>query len=286
MDPESQNHRSALPSYLEEDIKAAVLASLPSNEPLQPTRKRKTVSWRKGLRWTVLSLAISILVAEIVASVILGLDVVEYFAFTWATLLILWNAWRLFRMKQKFDNERISGWHVGLESTTLLGCIAVTITVLVWSGNTYSSQRGYWDNYGDYQSLNRSYASLWRGVAVGTVFGLCGVFHSVLLALTIIEKWTKPRHMHTALAAGDAQQSQQQQQVPQIIVQYTPTCPVCHGHEPRRSEDENSYLARIGDSQPQGVAPVTIANHKEAMYTDETLSDYERYYGAAGVART
>lgn len=90
--------------------------------------------------------------------------------------------------------------------------------------------------------------------------------------------------MHTALAAGDSQQ--QQQQPPQIIVQYTPTCPHCHSHEPRRSEDENSSLARIGDSQPQGVAPVTIAKHKEAMYTDETLNDYERYYGAAGVART
>lgn len=86
MDPESQSHRPTLPSYLEEDIKAAVLASMQSHEPLQPMRKRKTVNWKKGLRWTILILSLSLLVSQIPVCLLFDVDISAIFTFSWVRI--------------------------------------------------------------------------------------------------------------------------------------------------------------------------------------------------------
>ncbi|KAI0977581.1 hypothetical protein F4678DRAFT_413495 [Xylaria arbuscula] len=258
MDPESQYHQSTLPPHVEDDIKAAVLAAMPLNDHPGSMKKRKTVVHRKNLRWTSLSFCIALIIGEIVASVFVGTDPQAYFAWSLGGLIAFWNGFRLFRMRQTFDNEIISGWHFGLEATALSALIAITATVLAWTV-------GGLNGYGQY----------WRDVAVTIFLSICLGLHSVILVLTAIEKWTKPASTYAHMSLSNDTQSQQP---PQIIVQYTPACPVCHSHEPRQGEDENSYLARIGDSQPQGVAPAKLMKHKEAMYTDETLNE-NVYYG-------
>ncbi|KAK5627513.1 hypothetical protein RRF57_003228 [Xylaria bambusicola] len=266
---ESQNRHSALPPELEDDIKAAVLASMPSQDPLE-MRIRRTVPWRKGIRWTILSLCISLVIGEIPVCILFGFDISAIFAFSLGPTLALWNGWRLFRLRQKFDNEVISGWHIGLECTSILTIIAISVAVGIWSEDRaavqdyYALEAAYYDDYA------ATYEDFWRGLSLVIIFALCGILHFIVLILTSLEKWTKPAYMQMAAA-----RALQHKQPPQIIVQYTPTCPHCHGHEPRPGEDENSYLARIGDSQPQGVAPVTVAKHKEAMFTEETLHDHE-----------
>ncbi|KAI0517566.1 hypothetical protein F5B22DRAFT_645748 [Xylaria bambusicola] len=268
MDLESQNRQSTLPPELEEDIKAAVLASMPSQDP-SAMRIRKTIPWRKGLRWTILSLCISLVIGEIPVSILFGTDISAIFAFVLGSLLALWNGYRLFRMRQKFDNEVISGWHIGLECTSILAIIAISTVVGIWGNNRVAQRQYYSDNAIEY-TYGNVWEDYWRGLSVVIILAICGVLHFIVLILTAMEKWTKPAYMQVTASRGS-----QYQQPPQIIVQYTPTCPHCHGHEPRPNEDENSYLARIGDSQPQGVAPVTLAKHKEAMFTEETLNDYE-----------
>ncbi|KAI0814486.1 hypothetical protein GGR55DRAFT_675773 [Xylaria sp. FL0064] len=273
MDPESQHRHSTLPPQVEDDIKAAVLASMASNGHAVPMKKRRTVVHKKRLRWTSLSLCGILIIGEIPVCLIYGVDISALFAFILGTLLALWNGWRLFRLRQKFDNEIISGWHIGLEITSLAALVAITPTVAVWTSNP-AQRDGLWD------TSNSDFRLFWRGIAVAIFFVVIFILHFVLFIITVVEKWTKPAYVHTALA-GDAQT----QQPPQIIVQYTPACPVCHGHEPRPGEDENTYLASIGDSQPQGVAPVMLGQQKEAMYTDESLNEHD-YYGAGARVRT
>ncbi|KAI0431912.1 hypothetical protein F5Y09DRAFT_303382 [Xylaria sp. FL1042] len=267
MDPESQNRHSSLPPQLEDDIKAAVLASMPRNDHAMPMRKRRTVVHRKRIRWTSLSICILLVVGEIPVSAIYGVDVTALFAFIIGTLLAFWNGWRLFRLRRKFDNEIISGWHVGLEALSLAGLLAITATVATWSVDQLRGENLFFVEFA-------RYLFFWRGIAVAILLFTCLALHFALLVITVVEKWTKPTYRHSALSSDT-----HPQQPPQIIVQYTPTCPVCHGHGPRSGEDENTYLANIGDSQPQGVAPVMLGQQKEAMYTDESLNDHE-YYGA------
>jgi hypothetical protein len=81
MDPGPQNQHFTLPPQLEEDIKAAVRASMPSrNQPI-PIKKRKTVIHRKIIRWISLSLCIILIIGEIPVSVIFNLDIAALFAF-------------------------------------------------------------------------------------------------------------------------------------------------------------------------------------------------------------
>ncbi|KAI0903764.1 hypothetical protein F4823DRAFT_254421 [Ustulina deusta] len=273
MDRESQNRHSTLPAQVEEDIKAAVLASMLPNDPPVPMKRRKTAVHRKNIRWTSLSLLIILVIGEIPVSAIFNIDIPALFAFILGTLLCLWNGWRLFRLRQKFGNEIISGWHVGLEALFLIALIAATVVVVSWTVSQLQEGELFYVD----EAICRQF---WRGIAVAIILFICLILHFILLIITAIEKWTKPAYLHMALLSES-----QPQQPPQIIVQYTTTCPVCHGHEPRPGEGENSYLARVGDSQPQGVAPATLGQQKEATYTDESLNEHE-YYGAGGIART
>ncbi|RWA07395.1 hypothetical protein EKO27_g7714 [Xylaria grammica] len=262
MDPESQNRHYMLPPQMEEDIKAAVLASMASTDYPMRMQKRKTVVHRKNIRWTSLSICIILIIGEIPVSVLYGVQPSSIFAYTLGTLLALWNGWRLFRMRQKFDNERISGWHIGLEVVSLSALIATTVVVPIWAVSQANNQ----------QSLfSFSFASLLMILTI-----LLSILHFVLLIMTAVEKWTKPAYLQLAVPT-DAQH----QQPPPIIVQY---CPNCHNHEPRLGEDENPYLASIGDSQPQGVAPVNLTKQNEAMEKG-SLNEHE-FYGLTGGVRT
>ncbi|KAI1424721.1 hypothetical protein F5Y12DRAFT_714959 [Xylaria sp. FL1777] len=265
MDPESQNHHSTLPAHVEEDIKAAVLASLPPNDHSVPMKKRKTVVHRKNIRWTSLSLCMILIIGEIPVSAIYSVDIPALTVFIFGPFLALWNGWRLFRLRQKFDNEIISGWHVGFEVVALSATIAATAVIISWTVGQVHGEDLYDVDSDDYMYF-------WRGVSVSILVFVCFILHFTLLIITVVEKWTKPAYLHMALAGNS-----HPQQPPQIIVQYTPRCPVCHGHEPQPGENENTYLANIGDSQPQGVAPATLGQQKEAMYTDESLNEHEYY---------
>ncbi|GAW12405.1 hypothetical protein ANO14919_017710 [Xylariales sp. No.14919] len=267
MDPESQNRHYMLPPQMEEDIKAAVLASISSTDYPMRMQKRKTVVHRKNIRWTSLSICIALIIGEIPVSVLYGVQPSSIFAYTLGTLLALWNGWRLFRMRQKFGNERISGWHIGLEVVSLSALIATTVVVPIWAMSQANNQVG-----GSWRSVQY----FWHGLAIAFLLFICLILHFVLLIMTAVEKWTKPAYLQLAVPT-DAQY----QQPPPIIVQY---CPNCHSHEPRLGEDENSYLASIGDSQPQGVAPVNLTKQNEAMEKD-SLKEHE-FYGLTGGVRT
>ncbi|KAI1126240.1 hypothetical protein F5Y10DRAFT_214844 [Nemania abortiva] len=255
MDPESQNQQSTLPPQLEDDIKAAVLASMPSPGRSVPIKRRKTVVHRKNLRWASLSICIILIVGEIPVSVIFGLDISALFAFILAALLAFWDGWRLFRLRQTFDNELISGWHVGLEATSVSGIIALTAVVATWVSNRTQAPSGYYD----YVGINTS-EHFWGGISVAIFFAILFGLHSALLVITVIEKWTKPASLHQALSTGAQPQS-----TPQIIVQIMPTCPTCHG------PNDNLHRAIIGDSQPQGVAPAYVVQQKTPAYSEESL---------------
>ncbi|TGJ88075.1 hypothetical protein E0Z10_g627 [Xylaria hypoxylon] len=270
MDPESQNHYSTLPPQMEEDIKAAVLASMPSTDHPMPVKKRKAAVHRKNIRWTSLSLCIILVIGEIPVSVIFGLQPSSLFAFSLGTLLALWNGWRLFRMRQKFNNEMISGWHLGLEATFLSAIIAVTAVVPVWTVNQVTvMNRQNGENLDSFYTNGVVPQYFWHGIAVAIIFLTCLILHFILLIITVVEKWTKPAYLQLALPAGA-----QHQQPPQIIVQY---CPNCRGHEPRPGENERTFLASIGDSQPQGVAPVNLVQQKEPAEKEESLNKHDFY---------
>ncbi len=81
MDRESQNRHSTLPAQVEEDIKAAVLASMLPNDPPVPMKRRKTAVHRKNIRWTSLSLLIILVIGEIPVSAIFNIDIPALFAF-------------------------------------------------------------------------------------------------------------------------------------------------------------------------------------------------------------
>ncbi|KAJ8124823.1 hypothetical protein O1611_g8818 [Lasiodiplodia mahajangana] len=242
MDLESQNRQTTLPPQVEDDIKAAVLASMPPPGRPLPTRRRKTVIHRKNLRWASLSFCIILIVGEIPVSVIYGVDVSALFVFILATLLAFWDGWRLFRLRQTFDNEIISGWHVGLEVTFLSAIIAITAVIATWVSNWAATDSSYLDTF--------KWEHFWAGIAVALLFLICIVLHSVLLVITVIEKWTKPASPYMELSANA-----QPQQTPQIIFQVIPACPTCHSHIDVRRQDDDSSRAVVGDSQPQGVAP-------------------------------
>ncbi|KAI0101045.1 hypothetical protein GGR51DRAFT_531036, partial [Nemania sp. FL0031] len=258
MDLESQNRQSTLPPQVEEDIKAAVLASMPPPDRPFPTRRRKTVTHRKNIRWASLSLCIILIIGEIPVSVIYGVDISALFAFILATLLAFWNGWRLFRLRQTFDNEIISGWHVGLEVTALSAIIAITAVLGTWISN-----RALRDNYylGTF-----TWEHFWAGIAVATLFVVCLILHSVLLVITVIEKWTKPASLHMELSTN-----RQSRQTPQIIFQVIPACPICHNHPDTMGVDDDPRRAVVGDSQPQGVAPAFLVQQKAATHSAETL---------------
>ncbi|KAI1747675.1 hypothetical protein F4782DRAFT_520391 [Xylaria castorea] len=236
MDSNSQTRQSTLPLQVEEEIRAAVLASMPPTDRRKPVKRRKSVVWRKAIRWLSLSLSIALIIGVTALSVILELQILvdAILAFVWGPLLALWNGWRLFRLRQKFDREVISGWHIALDTIFLIITIALTIRAIVWTVNeAYESD--YW--------YDSEYHIVWRGVAVSTVFVIWDILHSILLIITSVEKWTKPRY-----SSMDSPQ-----EIPPIIIQYMPTYTA--SHEPEPGEDKNSYLAGIGDSQPQGIAP-------------------------------
>ncbi|KAI0551142.1 hypothetical protein F4679DRAFT_540539 [Xylaria curta] len=236
LDSNSQMRQSTLPPQVEEDIRAAVLASMPSTGRYRPVKRRKSVASRKVIRWISVSLSIALIIGVIVTSVFLGLliDTDAILAFVWGPLLALWNGWRLFRLRQKFDQEAISSWHMSLEAISLTTTIALTIRVIVWTVNrSYETDVYFYYNYN----------IVWRGVAVSAVFLIWVVLHSILLIITSVAKWTKPRYSYV----------DSPQETPQIIIQYMPTFTA--SHEPEQGEDKNTYLAGIGDSQPQGIAP-------------------------------
>ncbi|KAI0868504.1 hypothetical protein GGS24DRAFT_208112 [Hypoxylon argillaceum] len=275
MEPESQNQHFNLSPQLEEDIKLAVLASMPSPDHPVPVKKRKTVVHRKNIRWTSLSICLILIIGEIPVTVLFGFDFATLFAYILATLLALWDGWRLFRLRQKFDDERISGWHVALEIAYVSAIVAVTVVVSVWVSN--QAQTEYY--YQDYETIFES-ESFWRGIAVAILFLILFILHSVLLIITVVEKWTKPAYQHVVLPTDT-----QSYQPPPIVVQFTSTCPTCHNTvDIRTGADENHHQAAIGDSQPQGVAPAFVVQQKDMTYSQESLQDHE-FYGPGGRAR-
>ncbi|KAI0444563.1 hypothetical protein F4803DRAFT_548998 [Xylaria telfairii] len=255
MDSESQMRQSGLPLQVEEDIRAAVLASLgeSSTDHAGPVRNRKSVPWRKAMRWLSLSLSIALVLAVITTTAVLGfeIDVDAIFAFVWGPLLALWNGWRLFRLRQHFDREVISGWHIAFDVLFLSTTIALTVVVILWTVNRAEDYI--------FNEINEVYLYdvFWRGLATSIVFVVWDVLHFILLIITIVEKWTKPAY--SSLSPNP---------LPPIVVQYMPTYTTCH--EPQPGEDKNIYLAEIGDLQPQGIAPAYAAPKNDASsHTEE-----------------
>ncbi|KAH8167559.1 hypothetical protein CIB48_g675 [Xylaria polymorpha] len=254
MDFESQMRQSGLPLQVEEDIRAAVLASLgePSTNHPGLVRKRRSAAWRKAMRWLSVSLSIALVIGVITSTAILGyqIDVDAIFAFVWGPLLALWNGWRLFRLRQQFDREVISGWHIAFDIISLSTTIALTVVVILW---TVNRAEDYIFEY-DFQ-----YDVFWRGVSTSIVFIVWDVLHFILLIITMVEKWTKPAYSYLS-----------PNPLPPIVVQYMPTYTTCH--EPQPGEDKNSYLAEIGDLQPQGIAPAYSAPKNDASsHTEEYM---------------
>ncbi|KAI8949217.1 hypothetical protein F4801DRAFT_580612 [Xylaria longipes] len=243
MDSDSQTRQSTLPLQAEEDIRAAVLASMPSTEEKGHARRRRSVPWRKAIRWLSVSLSIALVVGVVVATVVLSyeIDLDAKFAFVWGPLLALWNGWRLFRLRQKFDREVISGWHIAFDAIFLSTTIALTVVVIFWVVNRFED---YFDDY------DFPFDAPWRGAATSLVFVIWVVLHLILFIITIVEKCTKPTHPYWDSPP------------PPIVVQYMPMYTTCH--EPQPGEDKNSYLAEIGDLQPQGIAPAYAAPKNEA----------------------
>ncbi|KAI8626335.1 hypothetical protein F5Y19DRAFT_227038 [Xylariaceae sp. FL1651] len=259
MDSESPTHHTTtLSAQMEEDIKAAVLASMPSDSHPTRTRRRRMVVYKKILRWFSLSLSFITIVGESVVSAVFGFRGDAVFGYAWGPLLGLWNAWRLFRLRQKLDVETISGWHFGGEAVFLAVTIALAVQLII---STVSLSD--FDDYDYYEYYDHSF---WRGVGLSIIFILWFIMHSILLIMAIFEKWTKPKYEHERLVTDV-----QPQQPLQIVIQYAPTCSTCHGYaEPQRGEDGNVYLARKGDLQPQGVAPAYLVQPMESNKTEQT----------------
>ncbi|KAI0490312.1 hypothetical protein F4859DRAFT_508114 [Xylaria cf. heliscus] len=246
MDSDSQIRQSTLPPQVEEDIRAAVLASMPTDRH-GPPRGRRSVPWRKAMRWLSVSLSIALIIGVIVVTVALGYPIYldAIFAFVWGPLLAVWNGWRLLRLRQKFDQEIISGWHVALDVIFLSTTLALTVVIIVWSVNR--ADEFLWENN-----------VFWRGAATAVVFILWVFLHLILLIISIVEKWTKPRVYPSY-----------RDSYPPIVVQYMPTYTTCH--EPQPGEDKNPYLAEVGDLQPQGIAPAYSGQKNDASsHTDES----------------
>lgn len=253
--PESHNHGTTLPAQVEEEIKAAILASITASSTNRYIRKRRSVVYRKALRWTSLSLSILLVVGEIAVPLILGLPLQldSIFSFAWAPLLGFWNCWRLFRLKQKSDNETISGWHLGLDAVFLSATIALATVLIFWIITQLNA------NHYNYEF---PFEVFWRAATAGIVFIIWFILQSTVLIITIVEKWTKPPYSDT---------DDLKHQAPPVIVQYMAPCANCHGYVgPQPGEDGNAYLAKIGETQPQGVAPAYSAHNNNAVPAGNT----------------
>lgn len=85
--PESHNHGTVLPSQVEEEIKAAILASMAASSTDRRARKRRSVAYRKALRWMSLSFSILIVLGEIAVPLILNLppQLDSIFSYVWVS---------------------------------------------------------------------------------------------------------------------------------------------------------------------------------------------------------
>jgi hypothetical protein len=85
MDSESHSNYGAIPAQVEEDIKASVRASmLPTGHTTQE-RRRRSVRYKKALRWTSVSLAILAVFAETAVSIIRNFTSDALFAIVWVS---------------------------------------------------------------------------------------------------------------------------------------------------------------------------------------------------------
>ncbi|KAJ2978675.1 hypothetical protein NUW58_g7426 [Xylaria curta] len=252
MDAKSPSRQSTLPAQVEEDIRAAVLASMPPMDHPRHARRRKNVGYRKTMRWLSISLSLVLVIGVVASTLILsyGIEIDAIFSFIWGPLLAIWNGWRLFRLRQQFDQEVISGWHIGLDAAFLSTIVALTAALISWDVNHFKQH---------FYEYDFRYNVFWRAVAATIVFFLWFILHTVLLIITMVEKWTKPTQAH-----WDAPP-----QPPAVVVQYMPTYTACYSHEPQPGEDKNISLAEIGDSQPQGIAPAYSIRTNETPRTEE-----------------
>jgi len=89
MDSEAKPLPHPLPGHVEEDIKAAVMASMPLSTISQPpeTKVLDNILSRKFLRWLSLSLSIFVVVGETVATIMTGFTDDVIFAYVWVSIL-------------------------------------------------------------------------------------------------------------------------------------------------------------------------------------------------------
>ncbi|KAI0391435.1 hypothetical protein F5Y17DRAFT_460830 [Xylariaceae sp. FL0594] len=228
----------ALPRHVEDDIKAAVMTSIPATKHLEPPGARATNRFfsRKVLRLLSLSWSILIVIEEIAASILVGITDDLIFTSIWVLLLSAWNIWCLFRLRKKANGEVISYWQLGGEITFAALTLFLTVFVIRWT----LFEEGY------------IYFRYWRAVVACIAFSVWLVLQTTILILTVIELWKKHNNASTPQPINDEGQPPHHQ----IIVQYIPSCPHCHMHvEPQPGDEINAHLATIGDLQPQAVAP-------------------------------
>jgi hypothetical protein len=87
MDLEASPLPHPLPGHVEEDIKAAVMASIPLSTISQPpeTKVLNNILSKKVLRWLSLSLTIFVVVGETVATIMIGFTDDAIFSYAWVS---------------------------------------------------------------------------------------------------------------------------------------------------------------------------------------------------------
>ncbi|KAI1637552.1 hypothetical protein F4809DRAFT_316096 [Biscogniauxia mediterranea] len=243
--PQARGPTIVLSPQMEEDLKAAVLGTMASTQPVPSqqtaTPNKKEARADKWLRCISVVLCILLVVAEVALAIVLGPENDTVYGILWGTLLGIWDIWRLVRVWKKQEGGPVSTWQVvgeGIFMTVTVVLTAILVASLV--------------------NISGEDETLIRGWVLTFVFLVLAISHLIFFIRTCAEKWSKPNQQVTELALYHDPKQQQAQQipVPQFIVQYVHECPHC-GNQlgPQPGEDLNEDLASKGDAQPQGVAP-------------------------------
>ncbi|KAI1499741.1 hypothetical protein F5X99DRAFT_388841 [Biscogniauxia marginata] len=242
--PQARGPTIALSPQMEEDLKAAVMGTMASTQPLpsqHPSKAHaKELRVNKWLRYISVVLCVALVVAEAIVAVVEfpGSDTV--YGIPWGTLLGLWDVWRLIQSRKKRGGEPVSTWQVVGEGIFMTVTISLTGLVAASSTNQYKP---------DDDRI--------RGWVLAFVFLVLAILHLTLFIRTCAEKWSRPNSQPMELPMYH--DPQQQHQLPQFIVQYVHDCPNCGSKlQLQPGEDLNTYMANKGDAQPQGVAPAYL----------------------------
>ncbi|KAK6848897.1 hypothetical protein PG995_012730 [Apiospora arundinis] len=246
---QQQQHTFHLTPEMEEGIKAAVAATNP--DPASHARKTNNGSaWNVAkyfLRYTILLVAVGIVLAEIIIAIIQRPDMDTAVGVIWGLMVASWHTWRLVRIIKKKGSETITPVSLIIDGL-LIVAVVICFGLLLWrliDGREYNSNWGY----GEQQA---------RGVVLLIIMFVVGIAQSILFR----RSWVEHEHEHGhGQNPGGGELAKPAYPAPppappaQIVVHYVQnTCPKCGTQSwPQPGEELNEHIANKGDMQPQAI---------------------------------